>query len=356
MKIKAVDIARHLGISKATVSLALNDRPGVSEATREKVLECKAWMEKEQKKKKSGGVIKYIFLNDRPLDLGLDSRLNFGKRTREGIEEYLKDTCYTLDPDLRIFAESIEGIYQAAHLCNQEKAAGAFIIFSDNLPNLSSEDLSVFGLFQMPIVLYDSDIPTLRYDQVRAGNGLAAEIGLRHLYNMGHRHVSYLRTGNNINYNLTRRFEGAQKCIQYLVKSGMRINFVCIRDTDNEKLQRNLAASVDAHHREIRDYLHREKNLPTGFVCDNYVASAVLIEELDKIDLKVPQDCSVVGIDPPWDLVKGNALTYVDLLDDRRGRFAIQRLVERIEGESLETIQCEVAPILVRGNTVRKLI
>ncbi len=241
-----------------------------------------------QKKKKSGGVIKYIFLNDRPLDLGLDSRSNFGKRTREGIEEYLKDTCYTLDPDLRIFAESIEGIYQAAHLCNQEKAAGAFIIFSDNLPNLSSEDLSVFGLFQMPIVLYDSDIPTLRYDQVRAGNGLAA--------------------------------------------------------------------SVDAHHREIRDYLHREKNLPTGFVCDNYVASAVLIEELDKIGLKVPQDCSVVGIDPPWDLVKGNALTYVDLLDDRRGRFAIQRLVERIEGESLETIQCEVAPILVRGNTVRKLI
>lgn len=148
MKIKAVDIARHLGISKATVSLALNDRPGVSEATREKVLECKAWMEKEQKKKKSGGVIKYIFLNDRPLDLGLDSRLNFGKRTREGIEEYLKDTCYTLDPDLRIFAESIEGIYQAAHLCNQEKAAGAFIIFSDNLPNLSSEDLSVLVCFR----------------------------------------------------------------------------------------------------------------------------------------------------------------------------------------------------------------
>lgn len=49
MKIKAVDIARHLGISKATVSLALNDRPGVSEATREKVLECKAWMEKNRK-------------------------------------------------------------------------------------------------------------------------------------------------------------------------------------------------------------------------------------------------------------------------------------------------------------------
>ena len=356
MKIKAVDIARHLGISKATVSLALNHRPGVSETTREKVLECKTWMEAEQERKRSGGVIKYVFLGGNPATLPKDSRQNFGKRTTEGILGYLQGTRYTLDKEMIIFDESIEGVYQAARLCNQVGAAGVFIIFSDNLPNLSAEQLSVFGQFHMPIVLYDSDIPTLSYDQVRAGNGLAAEIALRHLYNMGHRHVGYLRTGNSTNYNLTKRFEGAKKCVDYLIKSGLHMDFVYIRDTDNEKLQRNLEASIDAHHREIRNYLYREKNLPTGFVCDNFVASAVLIEELDRIGLKVPENCSVVGIDPPWDLVKGNALTYVDLLDDRRGRFAVQRLVERIEGKSAETIQCEVAPVLIQGNTVRKLI
>ena len=253
MKIKAVDIARHLGISKATVSLALNHRPGVSETTREKVLECKTWMEAEQERKRSGGVIKYVFLGGNPATLPKDSRQNFGKRTTEGILGYLQGTRYTLDKEMIIFDESIEGVYQAARLCNQEGAAGVFIIFSDNLPNLSAEQLSVFGQFHMPIVLYDSDIPTLSYDQVRAGNGLAAEIALRHLYNMGHRHVGYLRTGNSTNYNLTKRFEGAKKCVDYLIKSGLHMDFVYIRDTDNEKLQRNLEASIDAHHREIRN-------------------------------------------------------------------------------------------------------
>ncbi|MDD7113848.1 MAG: helix-turn-helix domain-containing protein [Lachnospiraceae bacterium] len=34
MKIKSKDIAKELHLSEATVSLVLNDRPGVSEATR----------------------------------------------------------------------------------------------------------------------------------------------------------------------------------------------------------------------------------------------------------------------------------------------------------------------------------
>ena len=41
MKVKAVQIAKTLGISKAAVSLSLNGRPGVNEQTRKKILACK---------------------------------------------------------------------------------------------------------------------------------------------------------------------------------------------------------------------------------------------------------------------------------------------------------------------------
>lgn len=40
MKVKMVDVARYLGVSKATVSLAVHDKPGVNPETRRKVLEC----------------------------------------------------------------------------------------------------------------------------------------------------------------------------------------------------------------------------------------------------------------------------------------------------------------------------
>ena len=39
MRLKNKDIAEQLGISTTAVSLALNNRPGVSEATRRRVLE-----------------------------------------------------------------------------------------------------------------------------------------------------------------------------------------------------------------------------------------------------------------------------------------------------------------------------
>ena len=47
MKVKSVDIARRLGLSKATVSLALNGKPGVNERTRQRVFECQGLLEKE---------------------------------------------------------------------------------------------------------------------------------------------------------------------------------------------------------------------------------------------------------------------------------------------------------------------
>lgn len=46
MKIKMVDVARYLGVSKATVSLAVNGKPGVNEETRKKVLACIEEIEK----------------------------------------------------------------------------------------------------------------------------------------------------------------------------------------------------------------------------------------------------------------------------------------------------------------------
>ena len=45
MNVKSIDIARALGISKSTVSLALNGKPGVSEQTRQEVLACKKQLE-----------------------------------------------------------------------------------------------------------------------------------------------------------------------------------------------------------------------------------------------------------------------------------------------------------------------
>ena len=70
MKIKAADIARNLNLSKATVSLVLNNKPGVSEKTRRKVFDYieevtgEAERQKEEKNKQeleNKNIIKVLF-------------------------------------------------------------------------------------------------------------------------------------------------------------------------------------------------------------------------------------------------------------------------------------------------------
>ena len=98
MKIKAADIARNLNLSKATVSLVLNNKPGVSEKTRRKVFDYieevtgEAERQKEEKNKQeleNKNIIKVLFidndlrfLKDFELDVCPDSLTIFEQEAR----------------------------------------------------------------------------------------------------------------------------------------------------------------------------------------------------------------------------------------------------------------------------------
>lgn len=70
MNVKSIDIARALGISKSTVSLALNGKPGVSEQTRQEVLACKKQLE-EHGDSAAGNVFETAGTKKKTADQGL---------------------------------------------------------------------------------------------------------------------------------------------------------------------------------------------------------------------------------------------------------------------------------------------
>ena len=65
MNITAKDIAKNLGISTSAVSLAMNRKPGVSVATREKVLVEAARMGYCVKKEPIGSFLEYHCVKNR---------------------------------------------------------------------------------------------------------------------------------------------------------------------------------------------------------------------------------------------------------------------------------------------------
>ena len=103
MKVKAVDIARELNISKATVSLALNNKPGVSEDTKRAVLACRErlrlkslnGMEITRNPKTTGSLIKILIIS-RNLKIARDAELDLWTDVNAIFDKMAKDKGYTL--------------------------------------------------------------------------------------------------------------------------------------------------------------------------------------------------------------------------------------------------------------------
>ncbi len=343
MRIKITDIADRLGISKTTVSLALNHKPGISEETRAKIIACKEEMLREGYTVYEHRVIK-VLLFSLPPQLSRKVGDGFYQRMLSGIKEALHESQFDLE--LLHLPDSAEGLLEGARICNREKVAGVFLLASAYTAMPDALGLSALNSFTMPVILYDSDFHTIKYDQVRADNEEAVQIALRYCMHAGHKHIVYLSSGKGEYYNIRKREECAEKFKEDYKNKGIRLEIVTVGDQAFLNVEK-----------ELEEYFRREKELPTAFVADNQATSALLLEQLEKNGLQVPEDCSVIGIDPPNTLNKNQKrLTYVDLLDESRGLFAARRLIDRVNGRAREIIRVAVSPVFVEGETVKRII
>lgn len=288
MKIKMVDIARYLGVSKATVSLAVNGKPGVNEETRKKVLECLEEM------KKNNGVlpakqdtenivshpanqmIKVVIVNHRKqvvcdpeLDLWSDVLTTFDSEARK--LGYLYGMTYLND--------SIEEKDAVIAECNMDLVAGVILFGTE----LDEEDVKFLERIKKPMVLYDCELKNGRYSSVCIDNKGAVESALNYLYHEGASDIRYFCTGKDI-YNFHKRKEAFQKAVignEYMPKKSDIVEL----GTKIPKITENLL-----------DWL-RTNPLPQGMLFENYQVSIGALTALRKYGVRVPQEVKIVGID-----------------------------------------------------------
>ena len=158
MNVKSIDIARALGISKSTVSLALNGKPGVSEQTRQEVLACKKQLEEhgsvppgmfsrqpEQRKRQQIKVVKITngMKNIQGAELDLWTDVN------QVFEKNLQANGYSLGLLYADFREEDQSRMIAE--CNADDVAGGIIFWT----GLKKEKKPLlFGMPKTPGVFY----------------------------------------------------------------------------------------------------------------------------------------------------------------------------------------------------------
>lgn len=336
-----VDVARYLGISKATVSLAVNGRPGVNEQTRQKILQCIEEMEKNggalpekaaPKRPQPFRIVKVVIVNHRKqvvcdpeLDLWSEVLRTFDTEARK--RGYLYGLTYLNETE-----EDLQAIIDE---CAMDMVAGVILFGTE----MAAADHKILRQIHKPLVIYDHEMPDGTYSSVCIDNARAVEMALELLSRAGASRVCYLRTGKDI-YNFEKRREAYGRIVSKGELFPGKETIVTLGNTIGE-ITEQAAAYFSTH------------TLPDAFLMENYQVSIGVLTAIRKLGIAVPKDVKLVGIDEVPDyIMPDRKLTCIRIPHVERAAMAMSLLDREIAGSWHTKIRVFAVPELIRGESV----
>lgn len=334
MKIKAKNIAKELGLSTATVSLAINNRPGVNEETRKKVLN---YIEKAENTFQKEKVIRMIaFLEDRPY---WDSSENVRTyATFEYASRRVKEDGFKMDLVSVIRGkDDFEAILEE---CVRDDVAGVYL----NAAYMKEEEYRCFRNFDLPFIVCDQDFNDLSTDNIVLNNHQGVVMGLEHLYNHGHRDILYFRNSNNF-YNM---YERREAFLRFMNKMGLQTH-------DRERII-DIGGNTQEAYEKMLQYINEKNHIPTAIFSENFEVTIGVSRALESSGFKIPEDISIVGFDTiPETALMDFEPTCISGLHEQKAYVAAGRLMDRIKGNTQESIKIYVNTELLIGNSVKSV-
>lgn len=326
MGVTVKDIADMLNISPATVSLAINNRRGVSEQTKERVFEIarelgyiKAPMSARVAERHT---VQFVIFKQQAT-AGLDT--SFFSKMMEGVESRAGQSGSSLMISYINASDNISQRLDA--LC--ASGTKAMILLATEL---TPENIEPFLSVNLPLVVLDAYFEDLPLDCVTINNAQGAFMATKHLMQQGHTEIGYL-TSTVRTVNFSERHEGFNKAFR---KGGL---------TRRKDYNFYLTPSIDGAFADMKAALMLNPKLPTAFFADNDIIAAGAMRALKEMGVRVPEDVSIVGFDDiPLCLSLDPLLTTVGVPKERLGTLAMERLYNRIEHPDItENVKIEVS-------------
>lgn len=293
------EIAQKLGISPAALSLIINHKPGVSDATRTKVLSQLKEMGYGNLIKKvsapAGTNLAFIIYKRHGEILDLHP---FFLLLMENIENHARSFGYNII--LYTVDKRRELAPQLSYL-NTLNCQGAIIFATE----MQDEDIALFQKLPYPFVAMDNDFSRLSCNTVAINNQMGSFQAIEHLVKMGHKRIGYLKCNIRIN-SFVERENGYRAAMEHF---GLNLD---------EKDIITLHYTEESSYRDMREYLESfdrsHASLPTAFVTDDDTITVGVLRALTEQGYQVPEEISLVGFnDRPACQVTVPPLTSVDV-------------------------------------------
>lgn len=338
------DIAEASQASPASVSLALRNKPGVSQATRQRILDAAqalGYQRPARQEADDGAELLNIALIFRTWDEGPERTspaLNrFYSWVLTGIQESaLPRQLNLILTTIPVDEQNLPGVLPKKTL--RQQLDGALIVGSFR-PETIETVRELTAVSRPPMVLVDAAADEL--DCVVTENELAGHDATVHLIRQGHRRIGYFGPDTTWEPNFRLRRDGFA---QAMADHGLSVAAIV------EEL-----VSVPQAMRAAPHALQAAPDA-TAFVCGNDDYAYALLQAARAAGRAVPNDLSIIGCDDTdRALASVPALTTMAVDKLSLGRLAVELLAYRLAWPEAAPIRVAVRPRLIERASVRTL-
>ncbi len=322
-------LAAYLKLDPTTVSVVLNEVPGrsIPEATRERIRKAALKFNYQP------SFLARSLRNRRTMTIGILVPVladGYHAEVMTGIgDRLLEEKYFYFIAHHRHRADLIE---QYPRMLISRGAEGLITIDTNLVDNLPLPVVAIAGHRRM------SGVTNVVLDNHRA-----AELSLRHLYDLGHRTIAFMR-GQPYSSDSDARWQGIVQVAQDLG--------LVIRPELTIQLKKDLT-SPELGYPVVKQLLTRHRDF-TAFLSFNDIAAIGCIRALHDVGLRVPQDVSVVGFDDIKEAAfQTPSLTTIRQPLHQMGALAVQTLLQKLRpSDNRDFEQIAVAPeLIVREST-----
>lgn len=326
MSISAKELAKKLNISAATVSMVLNNKPGISEKTRSTVLSAAQeygfdFSRLEAKSAVSGNLQLVIYkkhgmvVSDTP----------FFSQLLEGIEQCCKSTNHTLR--ITYFYGDNSHEPQIENIKNSE-SDGIILLGTE----MCIEDFKLFNELNIPIVVLDTYFDELDFDFVTINNFRGTYTAAEYLISQGYSDIGYIRSSYEI-VNFSERFDGYRKAMKnHSLK--IKPEYIC-----------KISPSLDGAYEDMKRLL--PVKLPKAYIADNDLIAAGAIRALNEFGVNTSEEIFVVGFDNmPFRNIFQPHISTLDVQKRELGAAAVNQLINRMHNKTDSYCRIQLAPKL----------
>jgi LacI family transcriptional regulator len=276
-------LAEHLELSQTTVSLVLNNSPSaksIPQETRQRVMEAAARLNYRP------NYFARSLRQSRSMSVGVlapDLSEGYFTRVMSGVVQELTAANYFYFTACHDWREDLIEEYPRMLV---ERAVDGFLLL-----NTPADQIQV----PVPVVAISAHSPTENVTNIVLNHYRAVELALKHLYELGHRRIAFMR-GPKAIPDSEFRWEAIQQVSRDI---GLKIDPANIIDIDAEGWSMKTGhhpMAPEIGYKPMKALLEKHRNF-TAMFCFNDISAIGAIRALKDSGCSVPQDVSIVGFD-----------------------------------------------------------